>query len=104
MFEIIESKNGVEAYPEGVVEDKNNDTVGKIVVSVSNSKVNIFRPHGVTMSSAARKGSRIHSNGALFLSGGKPIYQNQNWTKHIKLKSKSPTSSKASLRYYHHQI
>lgn len=31
MVKIIESKDGVEAYPEGVVEDKNNDTVGRIV-------------------------------------------------------------------------
>ena len=30
MVIIIESKDGVEIYPEGVVEDKNNDAVGKI--------------------------------------------------------------------------
>ena len=31
MVKIIESKDGLEVYPEGVVEDKNNDTVGKII-------------------------------------------------------------------------
>jgi hypothetical protein len=73
MVKIIESKDGVETYPEGVVQDKNNDTVG---TSDPNFKiVTIFHAHGVTISSAARKGSSIHSNGALFLSGGKPIYQ-----------------------------
>ena len=77
MVRIIESKDDVEAYPEGVVEDKNNDTVGNCCVSVSNFKiVKIFHTYGVTISSAARKGSRMHNNGALFLSGGKPIYQN----------------------------
>jgi hypothetical protein len=61
----------VETYPEGVVKDKNNDTY---YVSVERLRLMNLHAHGVTTSSAARKGSRMHSSGALFLSGGKPIY------------------------------
>ena len=34
MVNIIESKDGVEVYPEGVVKDKNNDTVDKKILRI----------------------------------------------------------------------